>query len=364
MSRWRIASLVAALALAGCSEAPELDEAPPRPVATVVIEPAKIADTMRFSGDVQSKKEVVESFRIAGKLSERPVNMGEAVVEGQLLARLISDTERNAVTAAEAAVDAAKGEVTKRATAFERQSALMVQGFTTRPRYDEARQALNTAQAALDDAKAQLETARDRLSFTELKADAAGVVTARGAEPGEVVQAGQMIVTISRGDGRDAVFDIAARFIEAAANGILIDVALVSDPTIRATGRVREIAPQADPQTGTFRVRVGLDNAPPEMVLGSPVTGSVTLETDAAVVIPATALTRFGRDPAVWVVDPGTSQVALRPVDVVRFEPRAVVLSGGVSPGERIVTGGIQALHPGQRVAPLPDQPQTAASAP
>jgi multidrug efflux pump subunit AcrA (membrane-fusion protein) len=61
----------------------------------------------------------------------------------------------------------------------------------------------------------------------------------------------------------------------------------------------------------------------------------------------------LGRDPAVWVIDPGTGAVAKRAVDVVRFEPKSVVLSGGVSPGERIVTGGIQALYPGQRVRVL-----------
>jgi RND family efflux transporter MFP subunit len=353
MMRPHRVALLAAMMLAAGAGGLAAGPADPRPVATVVIEPAKVVDAARFSGDIQAEKEVAHAFRIGGRLIERGVNVGDAVNEGQLIARLDNETERNAVTAAQAAVDAARGEVTKRETDFERQSTLMAQGFTTRPRYDEARQRLVSAQAAYEDAKAQLETARDRLGFTELRATVSGAVTARGAEPGEVVQAGQPVVTIARGDGRDAVFDIAARFIEAAASDIVVDVALVSDPTVRVEGRVREIAPQADPQTGTFRVRVGLDNAPAAMVLGSPVTGSVTLETEAAIVIPASALTMLGRDPAVWVIDPGTGAVALRAVDVVRFEPKTVVLSGGVSPGERIVTGGIQALHPGQRVRVL-----------
>ena len=354
MTRARAAvPLVLALALAACADERAAEPAAPRPVATVVIEPARFADATRFSGDVQAEKEVAHAFRIGGKLTERAVNVGDTVREGQVIARLEDETERNAVAAAEAAVDAARGEVTKRETDFERQSTLMAQGFTTRPRYDEARQRLVAARSAYEDAKAQLETARDRLDFTTLKATVSGVVTARGAEAGEVVEAGRPVVTVARGDGRDAVFDIAARFIDAAASGLLVDVALVSDPTVRVEGRVREIAPQADPQTGTFRVRVGLDEAPPAMVLGSPVTGSVTLETNAAIIIPAGALTMSGRDPAVWVVDPGTSAVAKRPVDVVRFEPGAVVLSGGLASGERIVTGGVQALHPGQQVRVL-----------
>jgi RND family efflux transporter MFP subunit len=347
------ALLAAALGLAGCAEERSAEPAAHRPVATVVIEPAKVSDAARFSGDIQAEKEVAHAFRIGGRLLERPVNVGDTVSEGQVIARLEDQTERSTVVAAEAAVYAARGEVSKRETDFDRQSQLMAQGFTTRPRYDEARQRLVTAQAAYEDAKAQLESARDRLGFTELRATVSGTVTARGAEPGEVVQAGQSVVSVARGDGRDAVFNIAARFIEAAASEIVVDVTLVSDPTVSVQGRVREIAPQADPQTGTFRVRVGLDNAPATMVLGAPVTGSVTLETEAAIVIPASALTMLDRDPAVWVIDPGTGAVQKRAVDVVRFEPRTVVLSGGVAPGERIVTGGIQALHPGQRVRVL-----------
>ena len=94
---------------------------------------------------------------------------------------------------------------------FDRQEQLLDQGFTTRPRFDQAKQALETAQARLEDAEARAgDGAGTALGFTELRADAAGVVTARGAEPGEVVQPGQMIVRLARDDGRDAVFDVPA----------------------------------------------------------------------------------------------------------------------------------------------------------
>ena len=112
---------------------------------------------------------------------------------------------------------------------------------------------LQTAQAQVEAAQAQLEAARDQVNFTELKADAEGVVTATGAEPGEVVQAGQMIITFAREGGRDAVFDVPAQVLRSAPPDPLINVRLTDDAALSATGRVREVAPQADPVTRTFQ---------------------------------------------------------------------------------------------------------------
>lgn len=250
-------------------------------------------------------------------------------------------------------MSAARGEVVKTQNAFERQSELMRQGFTTRPRYEQAEQALTAALAAVEDAEAQVETARDRLAFTTLTADSTGVVTARGAEPGEVVQAGQMIVTVARADGRDAVFDVPARLIATAPQDLVVTISLAADPSAQVTGRVREVSPEADPVTGTFKVRVGLDKSPPAMTLGATVTGSFDLELERVLTVPASALTKVGVSPAVWIVDPVNAQVSLRPVDILRFEPHTVIISQGLESGDIVVTAGVQALHPGQRVRPL-----------
>jgi RND family efflux transporter MFP subunit len=215
----------------------------------------------------------------------------------------------------------------------------------------------------LENAEAQLELAQDRLGFTELRTDVAGVVTARQIEPGEVVQPGQVVVQIARDDSRDAVFNVPATVLDTHLSDAKIRVALADAPAVIAYGSVREVAPQADPVTRTFAVRVGLQDPPEAMRLGSTVVGTIELATAAIVSIPASALTQQGRSPAVWVVDPVKSTVSLRDIDVLRFDPGKVILSQGLSPGEVIVTAGVQALHPGQRVRPLP-QAQTAAAAP
>jgi membrane fusion protein, multidrug efflux system len=329
-----------------------------RPVRVVTVEAGKLANDIQLSGEIQAEKNVGLAFRIGGRVTERPVNVGDRVAAGQVIARLAPTLEQNALAAAKAALEAARGEVNTARNAFARQEQLMAQGFTTRPRFDQALKAQDAAQAQLEDAEAQVELAQDRLGFTELRAGVAGIVTARYVEPGEVVQPGQVVVQLAREDGRDAVFNVPARLLETQAGGSTIRVALAEAPAVSALGQVREVAPQADPVTRTFQVRVGLQDPPEAMQLGSTVVGTLEVRSDAVVSIPASALTQQGLSPAVWVVDPAKSTVSLRVVDVLRFDPGQVVVSQGLEPGEIIVSAGIQALHVGQRIRQLPPAPQ------
>lgn len=350
----RLCAVAMLLALAACDRAEKTVPSAGRPVQVVRVEASKLAAGVELSGEIQAEKTVSLAFRIAGRIAERPANVGDRVAPGQIVAKLDRTIETNAVAAARAALEAARGEVVTARSTFERQERLMDQGFTTRPRFDAAQKAQETAQAALENAEAQLELAQDRLGFTDLRADVAGIVTVRSAEPGEVVQPGQAVLQIAREDGRDAVFNVPARLLESKTGDPLVSVALAEAPGISAVGRIREIAPQADPVTRTFQVRVGLQDPPEAMRLGSTVVGSVETTSSVIMSIPAKALTRSGASPAVWIVDPATSTVSLRPIDILRFDPDHVVVSQGLVPGETIVANGVQALHPGQRVAPLP----------
>jgi RND family efflux transporter MFP subunit len=279
------------------------------------------------------------------------------VEAGQVLARLESQNELNGLRTAQANLAAAQGQLTQARNHFERQDTLLEQGWTTRANHEQAKQAQQTAQAQVDAAEAQLKVAHDLVSFTELKADAPGVITATGPGAGEVVQAGQMIVRLARQDGRDAVFDVPAQLIRSAPSDPQITVSLADDPKVTARGRVREIAPQANPATRTFEVKVGLTDPPPAMKLGATVNGRMETEAFPVIEIPATALTRADRQPAVWIVDPSNYTVSLRNVDVLRYSPARVAVSQGLDTGEIVVTAGVQALHPGQKVRLLGSNP-------
>jgi membrane fusion protein, multidrug efflux system len=352
-----LAAIAPALLLAACQRETETATPAARPVRTITVEKRQAGVPFTFTGRIEAEDEVVLAFRISGRLLESNGKLGDQVQAGQIMARLESQNELNTLRQAQAGLAAAQGQLTQARNHFERQQTLLAQGWTTRANYDVATQAQQTAQSQVDAAEAQLHTAHDLVGFTELKADAPGVITATGPSSGEVVQAGQMIAKLARQGGRDAIFDVPAQLIRSAPSDPQITVSLTDDPAVSARGRIREVAAQANPVTRTFEVKVGLTDPPPAMRLGATVTGR--LETDAVPIIdiPASALTRVNRQPAVWIVDPSTKMVSIRNVDVLRFDQARVVVSQGLDTGEIVVTAGVQALHPGQKIRLLGSEP-------
>jgi RND family efflux transporter MFP subunit len=355
---WPALLASASAALVGACQ-PEANDAAPgiRPVRGVTVERRETGAVITITGRVEAEDEVALSFRVSGRILQNDRKLGDQVQPGEIVARLEPQNELNGLRSAEANLAAAQGQLVQARNHFERQDALMARGFTTRPLFDQANQALQTALSRVDDAEAQLNAAHDLVGFTELKADAPGVVTAIGPAAGAVVQAGQMIVRLARKGGRDAVFDVPAQLIRSAPSDPQIVVSLTNDPATTAKGRVREVAPQADPVTRTFEVKVGLTDPPEALRLGATVTGRMQMEAASVIEIPATALTSFNRQPAVWIVDPSSSTVLMRNVDVLRYDPEIVAVSDGLDMGEIVVTAGIQALHPGQKVRLLGPEP-------
>jgi RND family efflux transporter MFP subunit len=348
-------SLVMALAactfLSACQRAEQAGAEPePRPVRSITIERQDAGDVVVLSGRVAAEDETAVAFRIPGRMIERPVNVGDRVRKGQMLARLEQMNERNQLLSAQAALNAARAERVRAGDALQRQQALIGEGFTTRANLDTALAAFRAAEAQVKSAAAQVQMAEDLVGFTVLTAEFDGSVTARGAEAGEVVQGGQMILRIARAGGTDAVFEVPPQLIRVGSRNTPVDVALTEDPRIKATGLVREVTPQANPITGTFTVRVGLQNPPPGMLLGSVVSGRMQLAGEQQVVIPASALMTSGGSPAIWVVDRATSTVSLRNISILRHEPGSVVVGEGLAPGDTVVIAGVQALRPGQKV--------------
>ncbi len=348
-SRIAVAALIAA-AVAGCNQtAPPTSEA--RPVRTVIVHDGAEGEIVSLTGQVRAKDQVSLAFRLDGRMIERPVQVGDRVAAGQIVAKLDPQIQQNARQSAEANLASAEAALAEARLTFSRQQQLLKDGWTPRASFDNAQQRLLTTQAQVDSAQAQALTAREQQNYTVLSADAPGAVTAVGAEPGEVVRVGQMVVQLAREGGRDAVFDVPEQLIR---NGPLqdprVEIALTNDPQVKATGEVREIAPQADATTRTFQVKVGITDPPAAVKLGDTVLGRIRLNAPQGVEVPASALTETGGRPAVWVVDPKSKTVSLRDVEVLRYDADAIVISQGLETGEFVVTAGVQTLHPGQKV--------------
>ena len=342
------AALIAATVTSCDKPVPPAPQA--RPVRAVAVERVAEGETVSLTGHVRAKDQASLAFRLDGRMIERPVSVGDVLKAGQLVARLDPTIQQNALRTAEGNLSSLEAVLREASITFWRQQELLKDGWTSRAKFDEAEHKLQTIQAQVDAAQAQVRIAEEQLSYTVLSADAPGAVTAKGAEPGEVVHAGQMIVQLARQGGRDAVFDVPEQLMRTGPRDPLVQIALANDPTVRATGRVREVAPQADATTRTFQFKVGIIDPPEAMELGSTVTGSIKLSAPPGVEIPASALTETNGRPAVWVVDPQSKTVSLREVDILRHDPATVVISQGLETGEVVVTAGVQTLHPGQKV--------------
>ena len=329
-------------------------QAPPaplvRPVLTAVVHFGDTGEPVSLSGQIEAQNQTNLAFRIGGRLVERRVSIGDTVSPGQLVARIESQDAKNALSSAQADLAAAQATLVQARNNENRYKSLVATGVVSRAQYDDAEQQLAAAQSRVSAANASVQTARDNVGYTDLQSNVAGSVTAKGAEPGEVVQAGQMIVQVAQKGGKDAVFNVPAALMRRSTKPPMVTVALVDDPRISTTGHVREISPQADPTTGTYVVKVGLDSPPDTMRLGATVVGSVVSSSEPVASIPGAALIQVNGKPAVWVVDPARRTVAARPVEVVRYETGATVVSSGVKNGDIVVIAGVHALRPGQQV--------------
>ena len=339
--------------LSACNRAAEAPQPEVRPVRAITIEKRNAGDSIALTGSVQAQTETNLAFRIDGRMLERAVNVGDSIQPGQLVARLDAQNEESSLQAAQAQLVAARARLSEARNNFERFRDLVAENAVSRASFEQAESGMKTAESQVETAQTQVTLGQNRLSYTRLVSDVAGVVTAQGAEPGEVVGAGRMIVQVAREGTRDAVFDVPGRVKDAVTSNAAITVALTSDPKVTATGVVREVAPRADPVTGTFRIRFRIDKPPAAMRLGSTVSGRMKLAAAPSIEIPPSAVSRADRQTAVWVVDPKTGTVSVRNIEVRSSDPVRVEVASGLSPGDIVVTAGVQALRPGQKVRVL-----------
>ena len=342
--------LILLSALAACQKEEKAAAAPIRPVRTVTVELHEGGEKVSLTGEIQPRYQADLGFRVNGKILERPVDVGTEVKKDDLLARLDPQQYRQDLEVAKAEVAKAEAEMARSQAQEYRQRELLKNGHTTQVAYDQALKTFKTAQADADAARARQIQASENLGYTELRADNNGVISAIGADPGQVVSAGQMVVRLAQPGEREAVFNIAEGAFKKRPTDPTVRVHLVSSPEIETAGKVRYISPQADPETRTYTVRVSLPEAPPQMRLGANVVGTVTLDQGKTVTIPGSALFQKDGKPAVWLVEKDRT-VQLKPLTVLRYQGDSVVVGGGLTQGDVVVTAGVQKLLPGQKVA-------------
>jgi membrane fusion protein, multidrug efflux system len=351
-SAFRVAALCG-LSIAGAIPSQAEDAA--TPIAVTV--QAATAEVRKFgvelTGAVAARKVSEVGFRISGRLRARNVDVGDRVTKGQILANMEADVQNADVFAAEAALQSADATYRQREADFQRQVSLLENGVGTEAQVENAQEQLQAAAATQTTSRANLGIARDSLANTILRAPVTGVVTARKAEEGQVVEAAQSVYAIAEDGDRDAVFEVYEALLTKPLTENRVDIRLVADPSVHVTGTVREVSPVIDTGTGTIRVKVGLpQQLPAPFSLGAPVAGTARFDAGHGVAVPWQSLSREGGTPAVWVVDAATNTVLVRPVTVSAYRSNAVLIGEGLGEGDLVVTSGLQFLKPGIAVEP------------
>jgi RND family efflux transporter MFP subunit len=334
--------------LTACGDKKPVEKDLPR-VFVQTVKPSDYAASVTLTGDVQARVQTQLSFRVGGKIIQRMVDVGNRVAARQVLARLDPKDLQTNVDSAQAQVVAEQARVKQTDAAFGRQQKLLPKGYTSQSEYDAAQAALRSSQSALTAAQAQLANAKEQLGYTELVADAPGIITARQAEVGQVVQATVPIFSLARDGERDAVFNVYESLLTEPPEDRSVVVSLLDNPAIKTAGTVREITPAVSAQTGTVQVKISLNGLPDGMQLGSVVSATARMPGKSAVELPWSALTKNLSEPAVWLVDvDGKAQ--LHSVTVGRYLTGKVIISGGLNGGEKVIIAGGQLMHPGMKV--------------
>ncbi|MDH6267412.1 RND family efflux transporter MFP subunit [Rhizobium sp. SG_E_25_P2] len=353
-NRARALPLLLGLCLIGLAACDSQKKAEGPTISQVAVQKAAMtqdAEEGSGTGEIKPRIESELSFKVSGQVNARYVGVGDHVKTGQILATLDDTEQRADVASARASVDSQEASLRIAQSVLKRREALTATGALSRQQLDSAVQEFQSAENDLAAAKASLATAEEALGQTVLRADADGAITARNIETGQVVQPSSTAFTLAQDGALDAVFNVQENVLSARDVAPTIEISLLSRPSIRAKANIREVSPALDRTLGTVRVKLSIENPPPEMTLGSTIVAHVRFATYERVKIPWQSLYSLDGQPAVWVVDPTSMQTTLKTVSVERYDATQVVLAKGLKPGDIFVVDGGQFLRNEEKVA-------------
>lgn len=355
--------VVAVLGLAGCSQEKAEVKDIIRPVKVVEIGQAQTTRELDYSGSVRARTEMNLGFRVAGKVTERLVDIGQHVTSGDVLARIDPSDYDLSVKSAAASLDAAERQVETVDLTKKRAEQLYAKNFASKSQLEQATLTYNQAVATRDAARSTLAQARNQVGYTDLKASQDGIVTTVTADVGQVVGAGTPVMTVAVDGEKEVLIAVPEMDIAEFKPGKDVKASFWSDDALTLAGKVREVAGSADPQSRTFAVRVSLPNDP-RVLLGMTANIEATVASRQQMVsVPLSALAEKDGQKIVWTVDRGSDTVHPRPVKVGDFTADGVNVADGLRQGDVVVAAGTQFMTENLKVKLSGDAAQQAASA-
>ena len=339
---------------------------PPRPALVAIVGESAANEAMVLVGEIKPRFEANLGFRISGKIIERKVDVGSYVKKGQVIARLDAADANLSAAAASADVRAAEASHALARAEVERQRTLFNKKFISQSALDIREAELKTSAARVSQVRANAAVSSNHSRYTALTADRDGVVTQIRAEPGQVVEAGEIVVQIIESKQIEVLVAVPESRMANLKVGDTVTVKLwasqATDSERTYAARVREIAPAANSATRAFDVRVAITDADEVVKMG--MTAGVRFAQNAAneIIIASSALTQINGKNSVWVISSlknsnleGDNLGIANPREVVagQYTENGVVITNGLQVGEMIAIAGVHTLIKGQKVKPI-----------
>lgn len=360
---------ILALPLAGCSEkstGTHGQEAPPAVVKGVALETVQTStmpETVEVPGTVHSRTSALISARVAGVVSLLKVREGDRVRKGQFLAQL--EARENQAQAAQAlsgseealrALDDAAARKKLADATFERYQKLFSEQAVTRQEFEVKQTERDLAAGGLARAEARVKQAREGAlaagalaDYTRISAPVSGIVTSKPVDLGATVFPGQPLLTIEDEGAYQLELAVPESMAVRIKPGTPVQVSLDALNS-SFSAKIAEIVPAADPASRTFTAKIPLSQK--GLKSGMFGRGSVSLGTGVTgMTVPRTAVTERGAMTSVWTVG-NDNRAAMRLVKTGRTLGSRIEILGGLSAGERIITGGVEKIGEGNRVEP------------
>jgi len=321
----------------------------PRPVRVQTVALVQVRSGLTVSGTVQARTQADLAFRVGGKVTARPVEVGDHVRAGQALAQLDAADLQFSQEAAEAGLEATQADAANAQADLRRYDSLGRSSPAFLPsEYDKRTAAMRMANARVTQALRQAALAKDQRVYGALTADADGIVTALPVQIGQVVSSGQTVATVAHTAEIEVVADVPENRLAELRGSRDVTIGLWALPGTTLHGRVREIGALADAASRTFAVRVTVLDAPQNLIaLGMTAAVRFGNAGPPLAVLPASALTDQDGKPAVWVLDPAAGRAALRAVEVAGYGgDGSVLVRAGLAAGEQVVTAGTRQIGP------------------
>jgi RND family efflux transporter MFP subunit len=338
-------------------------------VRTLTVGEHATGSSIDYAAEVRSRTESRLSFRVAGKMISRSVDVGDVIKKGQVLARLDPQDLRLAQESARQGLEAARVNAQQAAADFRRFKELRDQGFISAAELDRRESSWRTAQAQFEQARSQSSAQNNQALYATLVADTSGVVIAVEAEPGAVLAAGGPVLRLAHDGHRDVVFAVPEQHV-GALRALMgkpgaLKVRLWGADAAVLPASVREVAAATDPTTRTFTVKADIGNAPVRLGQTATVSLAVAPETGALKLPLAAVFEQQGKS-QVWLLDAASMTVHAQPIVVAGAEGNMLLVGSGLTAGQTVVSAGVHTLTPGQKVtlyATPPSPPASTATA-